>query len=85
MENPRVKLLSDLEEAINYVFKREAPDLDDKFRESLVHLFVQEHLNALGDEELAEKFAAPEGTRPLENAIELFNAFLESLNARDVR
>ncbi len=85
MENPRVKLLDDLKEALDYVFRREAPDLEDKFRESLVHLFVQERLNALSDEELAEKFMVPEGTQPLENAIELFNAFLESLNTRDVR
>jgi len=27
----------------------------------------------------------PQGTQPLENAIELFNVFLESLDARDVR
>ena len=85
MEDPRAKLLADLEEAVNFIFKREAPDLEDSFRESLVHLFVQERLNGLSDDELTARFSVPQGTQPLENAIELFNEFLESLNARDVR
>ena len=85
MEDSRAKLLSDLEEAVNFVFKREAPDLEDGFRESLVHLFVQERLSVMTDVELSEKFTVPQGTQPLENAIELFNVFLESLDARDVR
>ncbi len=79
----REKLLADLEEAVNFVFAKEASDLDQAFREKLVNRFIHTTIAKLSDAQLEEKFSIPTGTQPLENAIELFNSFLENLDEKE--
>ncbi len=76
----RDAMINDLEEAINFVFTKSAEDIPKEVREELVANFKETILINLSDEVLDEKFNKPEGTLPLENAVEMFNDYLESLD-----
>ncbi|MEA2101363.1 MAG: hypothetical protein U9P80_02165 [Thermodesulfobacteriota bacterium] len=76
------KLISDLEEAINFVFDKNAPDMEQGLRKNLVSRFSTEVLQGLDQDTLEERFITPEGAKPLENVVSMFRDFLADIKTR---